>query len=47
MNQAENSCDERIKNDGTANNNECLKQNTMPLRRPTREKKAPDRYSDQ
>ena len=48
VNQAENSsCDERIKNDGTAKNNEYLEQNTMPLQRSTREKKAPDRYSDQ
>ena len=40
------SCDERIKNDGTACNNECLEQNTMPLQKSTRERKAPNRYSD-
>ena len=41
------SCDEIITNDGTSNGQEYVQQNVLPLRRSTRERRPPARYSDQ
>ena len=41
------SCDEIITNDGKSNGQEYVQQNVLPLRRSTRERRPPARYSDQ